>query len=116
MCQFQPPHCFSNTLRFIFLERERFCGRDRTKPARARASIARDHHRRSALAPALPAIGALRAFANSMKAQIGDERLGGKENGIRRQPHFRSEEHTSELQSHLNLVCRLLLEKKKKRE
>src|SRR5260370_1753668 len=29
-------------------------------------------------------------------------------------PNFsRSEEHTSELQSHLNLVCRLLLEKKK---
>src|SRR5260370_23869906 len=29
-------------------------------------------------------------------------------------PVTRSEEHTSELQSHLNLVCRLLLEKKKK--
>src|SRR5260370_23553653 len=29
------------------------------------------------------------------------------------QPLRRSEEHTSELQSHLNLVCRLLLEKKK---
>src|SRR5260370_28120234 len=29
-------------------------------------------------------------------------------------PKYRSEEHTSELQSHLNLVCRLLLEKKKK--
>src|SRR5260370_20538201 len=28
-------------------------------------------------------------------------------------PSRRSEEHTSELQSHLNLVCRLLLEKKK---
>src|SRR5260370_9809890 len=27
--------------------------------------------------------------------------------------HDRSEDHTSELQSHLNLVCRLLLEKKK---
>src|SRR2546430_16949080 len=27
--------------------------------------------------------------------------------------HFRSEEHTSELQSQSNLVCRLLLEKKK---
>src|SRR5438034_7288364 len=27
---------------------------------------------------------------------------------------FRSEEHTSELQSHSDLVCRLLLEKKKK--
>src|SRR5260370_27728729 len=29
------------------------------------------------------------------------------------QRRSRSEEHTSELQSHLNLVCRLLLEKKK---
>src|SRR4051812_49482870 len=28
----------------------------------------------------------------------------------------RSEEHTSELQSHVNLVCRLLLEKKKKKD
>src|SRR5438477_5805794 len=31
-------------------------------------------------------------------------------------PHARSEEHTSELQSHVNLVCRLLLEKKKKNQ
>src|SRR5260370_30455059 len=31
-------------------------------------------------------------------------------------PHPRSEEHTSELQSHLNLVCRLLLEKKKQKK
>src|SRR5438477_1782859 len=30
--------------------------------------------------------------------------------------HPRSEEHTSELQSHVNLVCRLLLEKKKKKK
>src|SRR2546422_6932092 len=30
-------------------------------------------------------------------------------------PHRRSEEHTSELQSRLHLVCRLLLEKKKKK-
>src|SRR5438034_6724726 len=29
---------------------------------------------------------------------------------------LRSEEHTSELQSHSDLVCRLLLEKKKKKE
>src|SRR6266480_1480305 len=33
---------------------------------------------------------------------------------LRRPRHSRSEEHTSELQSHVNLVCRLLLEKKKK--
>src|SRR5256885_6524750 len=31
-------------------------------------------------------------------------------------PTFRSEEHTSELQSPCNLVCRLLLEKKKKQK
>src|SRR2546430_5330863 len=31
-------------------------------------------------------------------------------------PRSRSEEHTSELQSQSNLVCRLLLEKKKKTE
>src|SRR5207237_6406210 len=36
--------------------------------------------------------------------------VGGSMNGNR------SEEHTSELQSHLNLVCRLLLEKKKKKK
>src|SRR5260370_6808963 len=33
--------------------------------------------------------------------------------GVRPRSVSRSEEHTSELQSHLNLVCRLLLEKKK---
>src|SRR2546426_1219909 len=33
--------------------------------------------------------------------------------GARQQPKNRSEEHTSELQSPCNLVCRLLLEKKK---
>src|SRR5260370_17747298 len=33
-----------------------------------------------------------------------------------REKRLRSEEHTSELQSHLNLVCRLLLEKKKKKQ
>src|SRR2546430_7025544 len=32
---------------------------------------------------------------------------------LRYEPFFRSEEHTSELQSQSNLVCRLLLEKKK---
>src|SRR5260370_26760316 len=35
--------------------------------------------------------------------------------GAMRAHRGRSEEHTSELQSHLNLVCRLLLEKKKKK-
>src|SRR5207237_9768011 len=36
-----------------------------------------------------------------------------KKEAVFRMVGSRSEEHTSELQSHLNLVCRLLLEKKK---
>src|SRR2546426_6844470 len=35
---------------------------------------------------------------------------------VHRPPPERSEEHTSELQSPCNLVCRLLLEKKKKQK
>src|SRR5438034_6422441 len=46
----------------------------------------------------------------------GGERVGGtfcfSQGGLRE----RSEEHTSELQSHSDLVCRLLLEKKKTHE
>src|SRR5260370_30405582 len=37
-----------------------------------------------------------------------------RDDGLHPSGRPRSEEHTSELQSHLNLVCRLLLEKKKK--
>src|SRR2546430_7676237 len=39
---------------------------------------------------------------------------GHRPHHLRRRPR-RSEEHTSELQSQSNLVCRLLLEKKKKK-
>src|SRR5438132_5016380 len=38
----------------------------------------------------------------------------GSERALLIGPEPRSEEHTSELQSHSDLVCRLLLEKKKK--
>src|SRR5438093_6639666 len=44
------------------------------------------------------------------------ERLLAKERVAERQACARSEEHTSELQSLTNLVCRLLLEKKKKKK
>src|SRR2546427_9405141 len=40
-------------------------------------------------------------------------RLRGARRDLRRDGPARSEEHTSELQSQSNLVCRLLLEKKK---
>src|SRR5947207_16007785 len=42
------------------------------------------------------------------RVELGEELLDGL-------PDQRSEEHTSELQSHSDLVCRLLLEKKKKK-
>src|SRR2546422_7251585 len=45
--------------------------------------------------------------------------LSARRRRDRRRPHAasgRSEEHTSELQSRLHLVCRLLLEKKKKQK
>src|SRR5260370_5347971 len=47
------------------------------------------------------------------RAGLVDEGVDGDDQGQLHQ-RDRSEEHTSELQSHLNLVCRLLLEKKKK--
>src|SRR5690242_21537382 len=40
--------------------------------------------------------------------------LGRRSRRLGQAVRCRSEEHTSELQSHVNLVCRLLLEKKKK--
>src|SRR5436309_7564072 len=50
-------------------------------------------------------------------ARVQQHRLGGDpraQTGRQRPTPIRSEEHTSELQSRENLVCRLLLEKKKK--
>src|SRR2546422_3667704 len=44
----------------------------------------------------------------------GRQHGGCPGNGYRQCRRHRSEEHTSELQSRLHLVCRLLLEKKKK--
>src|SRR5260370_24325450 len=44
---------------------------------------------------------------------LGVALVDGSAEGVDHLGDFRSEEHTSELQSHLNLVCRLLLEKKK---
>src|SRR2546422_6888895 len=41
--------------------------------------------------------------------------VGSEQGRVVHRPPARSEEHTSELQSRLHLVCRLLLEKKKKK-
>src|SRR5260370_1836440 len=64
-------------------------------------------------------------FRSGFPRGVGSDVVGAGDHALRdvgsvpglRQPVLRvvgrSEEHTSELQSHLNLVCRLLLEKKK---
>src|SRR5690242_21336461 len=78
-------------------------------------------------------VQALRTIVGAPEAEVRQDRVPGRERvdeceergreddrpapeqcrqAIRR-ARPRSEEHTSELQSHVNLVCRLLLEKKK---
>src|SRR3712207_8962573 len=54
-----------------------------------------------------------RARGVAQRAQAESEGVAGRHRGWRRS-RARSEEHTSELQSRQYLVCRLLLEKKKK--
>src|SRR4051812_49740698 len=49
----------------------------------------------------------------TLPAEARDGLGKGASRALRRDGRVRSEEHTSELQSHVNLVCRLLLEKKK---
>src|SRR5260370_11256570 len=55
-----------------------------------------------------------RSRYSSSRNSRGCSWIGRPARSARRVRRSRSEEHTSELQSHLNLVCRLLLEKKKK--
>src|SRR5687768_17909423 len=69
----------------------------RERSRRISATGARDPDRRR---------GALRARGRALR----------RGNSVRGETQSRSEEHTSELQSRLHLVCRLLLEKKKKKK
>src|SRR5207249_12144575 len=64
----------------------------------------------AALAAAVPRPG-----ADGIAARSGRAWSAGNDPGGRDGRHGRSEEHTSELQSRFDLVCRLLLEKKKKK-
>src|SRR5688572_33477496 len=55
-----------------------------------------------------------RKWGVPVAADAQDEALWTVDHGVGEVGGVRSEEHTSELQSQSNLVCRLLLEKKKK--
>src|SRR5687768_18245036 len=75
-------------------------------PICARQQRARSHRRQPVAAPD-PSL----TLAHHRRRQ---SEAGATERGDGEQfAHVRSEEHTSELQSRLHLVCRLLLEKKK---
>src|SRR2546422_3798354 len=76
---------------------------------------------RSAVSPPVIAmVGGTKAVVEAGKTgwvyvlDAGTGKLIRKSEAFVPQENMRSEEHTSELQSRLHLVCRLLLEKKKK--
>src|SRR5690606_39464116 len=65
-----------------------------------------------------PGCGASRSRRSSSSSHAGSSSTAGRRRVAYQPPSpwSRSEEHTSELQSRENLVCRLLLEKKKKQK
>src|SRR5438067_6753177 len=65
-------------------------------------------------APAGVAVARSRTIAISSKAALSTCKFARPVGAVARPARSRSEEHTSELQSRFDLVCRLLLEKKKK--
>src|SRR2546429_5780354 len=71
---------------------------------------ARDHSRRAA--PGVAAVHGTDAQAPLRKGAARRGQTQGGRGHLQLAIHGRSEEHTSELQSRLHLVCRLLLEKK----
>src|SRR2546429_5241927 len=77
---------------------------------------------RSTLFPYTTLFRSLTARSKPVQLSVDEQNIGRLRNDniltgeLLLQPHraaIRSEEHTSELQSRLHLVCRLLLEKKK---
>src|SRR5258708_9027738 len=98
-----------------------FAGRDSFSPIRFRVTLSTSHGSQKIMIDLYAA-----GTSNGMRARIGLEECGLAYNfhpidltkGEQKSPSFlaRSEEHTSELQSPDHLVCRLLLEKKKKKK
>src|SRR2546430_12418579 len=68
---------------------------------------------RSTLFPSTTLFRSVGAERDEQQGEPPVEAEAGRTHRRRDEPDHRSEEHTSELQSQSNLVCRLLLEKKK---
>src|SRR2546422_11465182 len=71
---------------------------------------------RSTLFPYTTLFRSLKLDPNNASCLFNLGFIEGRQGNQARAEDYRSEEHTSELQSRLHLVCRLLLEKKKKKE
>src|SRR5690242_21528007 len=73
---------------------------------------------RARMTEAVQLADGLEKEAEVLRRQLADHQaLHAEHQALEAQlAEVRSEEHTSELQSHVNLVCRLLLEKKKKKQ
>src|SRR2546427_7898359 len=69
---------------------------------------------RSTLFPYTTLFRSTKSPSAATKARLPPAASAGRSSGKVTRRKVRSEEHTSELQSQSNLVCRLLLEKKKK--
>src|SRR2546430_10448059 len=86
----------------------------------SRSHVIAPFHRRDPGTPELRVLGhqvgqRVAIAAAKRIGEIGEELIDLVHRFVARHRLKRSEEHTSELQSQSNLVCRLLLEKKKKR-
>src|SRR2546429_4035416 len=68
---------------------------------------------RSTLFPYTTLFRSIGATVDAIRAAKADDQSLKLQNEFYEKSKHRSEEHTSELQSRLHLVCRLLLEKKK---
>src|SRR2546427_9581407 len=68
---------------------------------------------RSTLFPYTTLFRSATAYKNVLGPRRELERIAAPDDDVGLAARLRSEEHTSELQSQSNLVCRLLLEKKK---
>src|SRR5437773_9036046 len=97
----------------------------RKRPSRGTGAGTRTRGTASSSRPTSRSSSALKCIYSRLAAALhvdaGEKREADDEVGARRQDGeamvaARSEEHTSELQSHHDLVCRLLLEKKNKKQ
>src|SRR5438034_6580852 len=87
----------------------------RCRGARGFASASRDIPARKRLDIRPSPCEARPVESSRLRSRRASARTGSAES-MKRWLYSRSEEHTSELQSHSDLVCRLLLEKKKKKK